>query len=212
MPPTPADKLASPELPRRCIVEHKPSPDVCLADLPLSSMWVVQFFEFGYGKEWSLEKLVEVYRFDTVKKFWCMYNNMVLDENLCGSIYMMRDGISPRWEDKSNMNGGYWILRCPKDDYIELWNDLVLNTIGETLCNSNLDIINGIELTPKPDFMTIKIWINDSKYGFETYYSDNAKYFRGDYKTSFIQTAQTNGLIYNSHPKPVKARKVDFGF
>ena len=65
--------------------------------------------------------LHEVYSFNTVEDFWCMYNNIyTVEEIMPNTDYMLfRKGIRPEWEDISNRDGGKWVVTLPIEEDME---------------------------------------------------------------------------------------------
>ncbi len=55
--------------------------------------------------------LNEVYTFNSLEKFWKMYNNLVPIEYLPSNtdFFIFKDYIKPEWEDCKNKSGGRWI-------------------------------------------------------------------------------------------------------
>ena len=71
------------------------------------------------------------------------------------------DGIKPMWEDEANKKGGRWTLRVQKGFANQLWEDLVLATIGEQFQDANE--INGIVVSIRPHGDQIQIWTRNGK-------------------------------------------------
>ena len=72
----------------------------------------------------------------------------------------MRDNIHPLWEDKNNINGGCWSYKKNINLISDLWTDISIYLIGETLYNEPLQI-NGISICMKKGKNSIiKIWTN----------------------------------------------------
>lgn len=113
---------------------------------------------------WKLHSYKKIYTIKTIIEFWELYNNW----NKIGGIlnqhyFLMKNDITPIWEDPNNATGGCWSYKKPNFDIQELWTDLSMCLIGETL-SSNPDNINGISVCLKNDgYSVIKIWNRDSK-------------------------------------------------
>ena len=73
---------------------------------------------------------------------------------------MFKDGIEPKWEDKSNENGGEWRLPLPtrKELLDEYWINTVLTTIGEGFEPDASDDINGIVVNLRRAGDRLSIW------------------------------------------------------
>ena len=78
-------------------------------------------------------------------------------------LFVMRDGITPLWEDPKNRTGGCFSFKVINKQVNAVWKSLFYAMCGETLCvdpryNS---LINGITISPKKNFCIIKIWLRD---------------------------------------------------
>eukprot|EP01102_Stenamoeba_stenopodia_P020540 TRINITY_DN804_c0_g1_i1.p2 TRINITY_DN804_c0_g1~~TRINITY_DN804_c0_g1_i1.p2 ORF type:complete len:154 (-),score=41.16 TRINITY_DN804_c0_g1_i1:115-576(-) len=74
--------------------------------------------------------------FSTVEGFWRCFNNLP-SANLLhnkNSFSMMKEGVKPLWEDPSNAEGGFWVLRVSREDTQTVWKELLLAAIGEQFC------------------------------------------------------------------------------
>ena len=75
---------------------------------------------------------------------------------------MMRNDITPIWEDQNNKNGGCWSIKIPVEKSYELWIKLSMYIVGETLTNDQY-LVNGISICAKNTTTSVvKIWINDN--------------------------------------------------
>ena len=111
--------------------------------------------------EWSVKGYRKIYDINNMKGFWDFFNNL----ECIGGInklhyFIMREGITPIYEDIGNANGGTWSsivsLESAKDSFI----DLAQHLVGETLSDSTTDI-NGISINVKSGVSVIKVWNSD---------------------------------------------------
>lgn len=81
-------------------------------------------------------------------------------------LFVMRDGITPMWEDPQNRNGGCFSYKIVNKFVPEVWKKLFYLITGETLCKEigNSKYINGITVSPKKNFCIIKIWMSISTF------------------------------------------------
>jgi hypothetical protein len=79
-------------------------------------------------------------------------------------LFVMRDGITPMWEDPRNRNGGCFSYKVVNKSVPEVWKALFYSLCGESLCidSKNSKHINGIAISPKKNFCIIKIWMDTS--------------------------------------------------
>ncbi len=114
---------------------------------------------------WTLSGFKQIFTIDTVKSFWQFYNNW---DKVGGITYkhffVMRDGVTPRWEDPKNMNGGCWSFKVQEDQADELWEDLSSYLVCGQLCPTISDEIMGLSICMKKNNnCVIKIWNKSAK-------------------------------------------------
>ena len=89
-------------------------------------------------------------------------------------LFLMRDGITPRWEDPRNRNGGCFSYKIHNKNVANCWNKLFKYVTGEsfsTIENVNKHI-NGITVSPKRNFCIIKVWMDTDKYQDSSVFND----------------------------------------
>lgn len=137
--------------------------------LQLNDTWVLWYHD-PLNTNWDISSYKEISVIDSIDSFWQSYtfieNNIV--EN--SMFFLMRKGINPLWEDKSNVTGGCWSFKIQKGNIIEYWTELSIFLLNEDLIinnknkskTNNSNIINGLSISPKKTFCIIKIWNNNS--------------------------------------------------
>ena len=134
----------------------------------LNSKWAVSIHNTEKA-DWTIESYQHIYNFDNAGKYWRLFNNFHLLDKINNDIFIMRDGITPIWEDLNNRNGGICSLK------IDYYNKIGRNEIGseimvcittlivnESLLSNNQDI-NGISYSIRNKSIFIKIWVKDYK-------------------------------------------------
>lgn len=125
------------------------------ASFPLSETWCMWFHMFE-DNNWDIKSYRLVYSFDNVSDFWRMYNNM--PSVFSGMYFVMKKGIMPTYEDPKNLEGSLYSFRIlNKKKLQEVWNDLLLSLIGNTLYPWP-ELINGVSINPKN--CVIKVWLS----------------------------------------------------
>lgn len=78
-------------------------------------------------------------------------------------LFLMRDGITPLWEDPRNCTGGCFSYKVFNKHVEQVWKDMMCMVCGETMLTNPQDnnCVNGITISPKKNFCIIKIWIGD---------------------------------------------------
>lgn len=123
---------------------------------PLHTKWNLYFHHIK-DSNWTIDNYKLLYSFDSVNNFWRLYNNF--PNHSFGLFFLMRDGISPIWEDKQNINGGTFSFKIGKKVIIQAWTEISMAIIGESIFKDS-DIITGISLHPKYNCYIIKIWVS----------------------------------------------------
>lgn len=128
----------------------------------LNSSWVLWYHH--EKNNWKISGYRKIYKIDTIKDFWELYKNF----DRIGGInnqhfFLMREGIEPIWEDDANKLGGCWSFKKMENESAEIWEDLSIRIVGETLLEDNSEI-NGLSICLKRQSNSvIKIWNKNSK-------------------------------------------------
>lgn len=113
---------------------------------------------------WKLSGYKKIYEINTIGDFWRLNNNWNKLKGINNKHYfLMKDDITPLWEDPMNLNGGCWSFKVHEDQSEKLWTDLSSYLIcGQIIDNSNDTVGISISLK-KNNNSVIKIWNKDSK-------------------------------------------------
>jgi hypothetical protein len=111
---------------------------------------------------WKLSGYRQIYNITNIKNFWELYNNWnKLGGILSKQFFVMKNNITPLWEDKMNINGGCWSLKININLADKLWEYLSILLVGEKIYDN--DNINGLSIcVKKNNICVIKIWIKDN--------------------------------------------------
>ena len=129
--------------------------------LNLNSEWNIWYH---YQKNnWKIDSYKNIFKVKNIIDFWNFNNNIDIIGGINSQHYfMMRNNITPLWEDKQNKNGGCWSIKIPIEKSYELWIKLSMYIIGETLTKDEY-LINGLSIcTKNVSTSVIKIWIKDN--------------------------------------------------
>ena len=137
---------------------------------PLNSKWIL-WYHNPSDKNWNLDSYIKIVELSSIEDFCRLKNSWKNNlPNLTeGMFFLMRilndKIIYPQWEDRHNREGGYWSIKIDKEQSEEIWFNLLMLLIGETITNGNYDSlnINGISISPKKQFCILKIWNNNNK-------------------------------------------------
>lgn len=117
-----------------------------------------------YEKDnWKLSGYKVLCSINNEKSFWELYNNWDKIGGLLGKqFFLMKNDITPRWEDKANINGGCWSFKLNLDNCKMIWEMLSILLVVDEM-SPDKENINGLSIClKKNDKVVIKIW-NSSK-------------------------------------------------
>lgn len=128
-------------------------------DIELNSQWDIWYHHSI--DDWNIKAYRKIFEIKTVNEFWKFFNNI----DCLGGInnlhfFMMRQGITPIYEDQKNRNGGVWSMLTQPNKSYSLWETIAVKMIGETLVKDSLSI-TGLSINLKNGIPVIKIWNND---------------------------------------------------
>lgn len=113
---------------------------------------------------WKISGYKKIYEIETVSDFWKLHNNWNKLKGINSKHYfLMKEDITPLWEDPVNLNGGCWSYKIHEDQAEHLWNDLASYLVCNQIIN-NPDEAIGLSICLKKNNNTvIKIWNINSK-------------------------------------------------
>lgn len=120
----------------------------------LSHNWVVWFHQM-HNNNWGIESYKKVYTFSTIEDFWGVYNTLTPFLRK-GLFFIMKEGISPTWEDTQNIKG--CTVSLVSDEQLTKWKELCIGLISNNLIANDNDI-NGVSICPKKGSYLLKMWM-----------------------------------------------------
>ena len=111
----------------------------------------------------------------TVKSYKLVYNFKTLEDTIAMTettpdplikacmLFVMREGVSPMWEDPKNRNGGSFSYKVSNKNVCEVWRELNYVLVGDTISSNSsfVNCVTGITISPKKNFCIIKIWMTN---------------------------------------------------
>lgn len=122
------------------------------------------YYHLPQDKNWSLNSYkIIMTDIDEIEKVIAI--NETIPENVVKycMLFLMRKGITPMWEDPKNREGGCFSFKIMNKFVHSVWKSLFYSVCGETLCIDKKynEFVNGITISPKKNFCTIKIWMKN---------------------------------------------------
>ena len=116
--------------------------------------------------DWTVKSYKRIYQFKTIEE--SVGITEMIPEGLVKNcmLFIMRDGITPMWEDSKNRNGGCFSYKISNKNVFEVWRDLTYVLIGESL-SANVTFVSsvtGITISPKKNFCIVKIWMTNCEH------------------------------------------------
>ena len=133
-----------------------------IKNFDLKHKWVLWFHKVN-DNNWSLDSYSKVIDVKTYYDILFILKDIV--NITSGMFFLMKEGISPIYEDPKNINGGYWSLRITKKDSFDYWDKIIYYICIENLMIDNKyeEHLNGISISPKINNCIFKIWNSDYK-------------------------------------------------
>ena len=152
-------------------------------------------FDCGYilwyhsvtDKSWSLDSYKNICVdlpgnvIRTARQLWEVYNELS-NVFTAGFFFLLKEGISPRWEEPPNDRGGYWSFRIRKDNADKIWIKLSAALVGNTITEDKklLDTISGISISSKIANCVIKVWNTDKNINYTNKFTNEIEYLQED--------------------------------
>ncbi len=133
-----------------------------IQDNYLNDVWCLYFHD-PYDMNWENSSYKFITTISSIDDFIQVFKSFN-DLWSRGMFFIMREHITPRWEDDNNKNGGCFSYKINKDELIDKLFDIISLVIGETLGINDLisHNINGISICPKKNYHIVRIWIKSN--------------------------------------------------
>jgi hypothetical protein len=130
----------------------------------LSDRWTF-WAHLPHDTDWSVKSYKNIYTVGSVEEAVAITETLpeLLIKNCM--LFIMREGISPVWEDPKNRNGGCFSYKIANKNVTEVWKDMSYVLMGGSISNDSsfVSSVTGITISPKKNFCIIKIWLSDCK-------------------------------------------------
>ena len=125
----------------------------------LSDTWVL-WAHLPHVTDWSLSSYIKIMEIKELNDILSLYKSIPDKMIKNCMLFVMKDKITPLWEDENNRNGGCFSYKIANNDVPNVWKNLCYLLVGETLSKKKANI-TGLTISPKKNFCIIKIWLGD---------------------------------------------------
>jgi hypothetical protein len=131
----------------------------------LSGGWTL-WCHLPHDTDWSLKSYIKLYDFNTVEQAVSVTEMLPPKLVVNCMLFLMREGITPIWEDVRNRNGGCFSYKVSNKDVPDCWRQLTYALVGNSISSNKalLPGVNGITISPKKNFCIVKIWLATCKF------------------------------------------------
>ena len=131
----------------------------------IKNKWVL-WAHLPQDPDWTFKSYKKVYEFKTLEDA-IVITDITPDPLIKSSmLFVMKEGITPMWEDPKNRNGGCFSYKVSNKNVCEVWKEINYVLVGETISPevSFVNCVTGITISPKKNFCIIKIWMTNCDY------------------------------------------------
>lgn len=157
------------------------------SDLILNHSWNVWIHKNACS-DWTLNSYNRVMTIKSIADFWKFINNFNKLMYADYQFFIMRDKITPTWEDPLNKFGGAASFKLSVTDpcLLSIWEKICLQMICEKLYYGSImsTDINGASFNLKDTTTVIKIWNNDNRNDIVKKLSINSMPEMGNFRTT----------------------------
>lgn len=128
----------------------------------LSDKWTL-WAHLPHDTDWSIGSYKPIYTTGSVEETIAVTETLpdILVKNCM--LFLMRDGVTPIWEDPKNRDGGCFSYKVINKSVYEVWKDLTYVIVGGSVSKQQtfVNCVTGITISPKKNFCIIKIWMTN---------------------------------------------------
>jgi len=139
--------------------------------------------------DWTVKSYKKICQFKTVEETIGITETLPADLIKNCMLFIMRDGITPMWEDPKNRNGGCFSYKVSNKNVFEVWRDITYVLVGDTIGSNStfVNCVTGITVSPKKNFCIVKIW------------TTNCDHQNPQIVTSEIRNLMAQGCLFKKH-------------
>ena len=134
-----------------------------IEDYIFNNLWTLYFHD-PYDHNWDLSSYKFISTISNVQDFVNVFYTFK-ELFYKGMFFIMREHITPRWEDEHNKEGGCFSYKVVNKTVTSVWRKLMYLLCGNSLTvdPKHNEYVNGITISPKKGFCIVKIWMKNCK-------------------------------------------------
>lgn len=130
----------------------------------LTNKWTL-WIHLPRDPDWTIKGYYNIHTFSTIDDIISIIESIPQPLVKGSMMFIMKEGITPIWEDKNNKNGGCFSYRVSHKILNSVWKNITYTMMGGNLTKDDMiDTINGISISPKKQFSVLKIWTRTTDY------------------------------------------------
>jgi len=129
---------------------------------PLQNRWTL-WAHLPHDTDWSFASYKPIYTFRFVEEIIAITEALPKELVQNCMLFLMRDGVTPMWEDAQNRTGGCFSYKVLNKNVVETWREMSYVLTGGSISKTSTFVSNvtGITISPKKNFCIIKIWMGN---------------------------------------------------
>ena len=133
---------------------------------PLKTSWTFWYSVGNKNLSWE-QNQVKISTVSTIEQFWLLTSQLKHPSNIpTGHTYsVFRAGMAPDWEHVANVEGGRWMVSCPKverEDRLDTrWLEVLFMMVGEHMTEFS-GLVNGAEACVRKQGDRLEVWVKDA--------------------------------------------------
>eukprot|EP00092_Neocalanus_flemingeri_P010589 GFUD01011407.1.p1 GENE.GFUD01011407.1~~GFUD01011407.1.p1 ORF type:complete len:291 (-),score=92.06 GFUD01011407.1:60-932(-) len=131
----------------------------------LNTSWTFWYSVGNKNLSWK-QNQVKISTVSTIEQFWLVTSQLKSPSDIpIGHTFsVFRDGVVPDWEDIANIEGGRWMVSCPKvereDRLDSMWLEMLFMMVGEH-SKEFAGLVNGAEACVRKQGDRLEVWVKD---------------------------------------------------
>eukprot|EP00092_Neocalanus_flemingeri_P012749 GFUD01013738.1.p1 GENE.GFUD01013738.1~~GFUD01013738.1.p1 ORF type:complete len:292 (-),score=85.65 GFUD01013738.1:88-963(-) len=131
----------------------------------LNTSWTFWYSAGNKNLSWK-QNQVKISTVSTIEQFWLVTSQLKSPSNIpTGHTFsVFRAGVVPDWEDVANIEGGRWMVSCPKvereDRLDSRWLEMLFMMVGEH-SEEFAGLVIGAEACVRKQGDRLEVWVKD---------------------------------------------------